>query len=111
MSLHTDLHGYDTPSWENSNRTQKWFYLLLVLNYLDLNIKPPRHRFGLSLSLGLAILYSLLLSTNTTCKEVQMFRNIITIVIAELTSSIALELVLHYSKCFHHKTEKTIKYQ
>ena len=35
---------------ENSNRTQKCFLLLLF--YLSVNLKPPRHRFGFSLAWG-----------------------------------------------------------
>ena len=58
MSLHTNCHA---PRTTLSGRIQighksGFCYLLLLFIYLfRVNIKPPRHRFGLSLCLGLAI--------------------------------------------------------
>ena len=49
MSLHTNLHAPRKALSGRIQRGHKRGY------YLCVNIKPPRHRFGLSLCLGLAI--------------------------------------------------------
>ena len=51
MSLHTHFYA---PRTTLSGRIQIGHKSGLFIYYLSVNIKPPRHRFGLSLCLGLA---------------------------------------------------------
>ena len=57
MSLHTNVHALSTTlSGRIQMGQKKWLLLLLFILYINsVNIKPPRHHFGLSLYLGLAI--------------------------------------------------------
>ena len=61
MSPHTNLHA---PRTSLSGRIQighkgGFYYFHYYYLSFSVNIKPPRHRFGLSLCLGLAICYNL----------------------------------------------------
>ena len=58
MSIHANLHA---PRTTLSGRIQighksGFYYYYYLLFISSVNIKPPRHRFGISLCLGLAII-------------------------------------------------------
>ena len=58
MSLHTNFHAPRTTlSWRIQIGHKSGFIIIIIYLFIisSLNIKPPRHRFGLSLCLGLAI--------------------------------------------------------
>ena len=56
MSLQTNFHAPRTTLSGRIQIGQKSGYYYLLLFIYSVNIKPPRHRFGLSLCLGLAII-------------------------------------------------------
>ena len=71
MSLQTTLSGRIQMGHKSG---------LFIIYYLGVNIKPPRHRFGLSLCLGLAIRlsqkYNVALVTKTKCFICHLFKNL-----------------------------------
>ena len=66
MSLHTNFHAPRTTlSWRIQIGHKSGFIIYYFIS--SVNIKPPRHRFGLSLCPGLAIMYSIFTTPYWTC--------------------------------------------